>query len=120
IKITGPGHFPNCAMGNSDKVKVGDFVYAIGSPFGFSQTITAGIVSSNRKKINIQGDVFKQMIQTDAAINKGNNGGPLVDVDGKVVGVNMATFTTSSGNTGIGFAVPVNDVRQMLDGVIVR
>jgi serine protease Do len=120
LKLTGGDRFPNCALGNSDKVRVGDFVYAIGSPYGFSQTITGGIVSSNRKKINIQGDIFKHMIQTDAAINKGNNGGPLVNVDGQVVGVNMATFTTSSGSTGIGFAVPINDVRQLLDGVTVR
>ena len=106
------------SLGNSDRVKVGDEVVAIGNPFGFERSITAGIVSALQREIVSPNNFpIDQVIQTDAAINRGNSGGPLLNADGEVIGVNtqIATGDTGSeGNVGIGFAVPVNTVRDVV------
>ncbi len=99
-------------MGNSDKLEVGEWVIAVGNPFGLSHTITAGIVSAKgRNSVGIND--YEDFIQTDAAINPGNSGGPLVNLDGQAVGMNTAIFSKSGGYMGIGFAIPINMVRSI-------
>jgi len=93
-------------LGNSDKLRVGDWVVAIGNPFGLEQTVTAGIVSAKGRVIG--SGPYDDFIQTDAAINPGNSGGPLFNVDGELVGINTAIYSQSGGNNGIGFAIPIN------------
>lgn len=113
IKIDG-GKFPVAALGNSSSLEVGDWVLAIGNPFGLTQTITAGIVSAKgRSDMGILD--YEDFIQTDAAINPGNSGGPLVNIDGQVIGINTAILSRSGGYMGIGFAIPINLVKQILD-----
>ena len=104
------------SLGNSDKVKVGDEVVAIGNPFGFERSITAGIVSALQREIVSPNNFpIDQVIQTDAAINRGNSGGPLLNAGGQVIGVNTQIATAGSeGNVGIGFAVPVNTVKDVV------
>ncbi len=99
-------------FGNSDNLKVGDWVMAIGNPFGFGGTVTAGIVSARGRNI---GGSYDDYIQTDASINRGNSGGPLFDMNGNVVGINTAIFSQSGGSVGIGFAVSSNLARQVTD-----
>ena len=110
LKINNLSNLTSCNLGDSNSIEVGDIVYAVGSPFGFSGTITSGIVGSNRKKIKIEGNLYKSLIQTDAVINEGNNGGPLVDIFGNVIGINSAIYSETSIYSGIGFAIPVNEV----------
>ncbi|MCG6862349.1 MAG: DegQ family serine endoprotease [Chromatiaceae bacterium] len=105
------------AMGDSDGLRVGDFVVAIGSPFGLSHTVTSGIVSAlGRTDLGIEG--FESFIQTDASINPGNSGGPLVDLLGRLVGINTAILAPGGGNVGIGFAIPVAMVRTVADQIL--
>ena len=111
LKINARHELPAAPLGNSDEVKVGQWVMTIGDPFGFDHTVTAGIVSAKGRFIPGNYDEF---IQTDAAINPGNSGGPLINVRGEVVGVNSAIFTRTGSNTGIGFAIPVNLVKEEL------
>lgn len=115
IKIDVPRELPIAKLGNSDGVQVGDWVLAIGSPFGLSATVTAGIVSAKDRSADLisednQSHQFQRFLQTDAAINPGNSGGPLVDMAGQVVGINTAILTgsRSTGNEGVGFALPSN------------
>jgi serine protease Do len=116
IKIDA-ANLPVLQLGDSDALEVGDWVLAVGSPFGLSHSITAGIVSAKgRSSIGIAD--YENFIQTDAAINPGNSGGPLVDVDGRVVGMNTAIFSRSGGYMGIGFAIPVNMVKTIRDQLI--
>ena len=104
-------------LGDSDKLEVGDFVVAIGSPFGLSQTVTSGIVSGlGRSGLGIEG--YEDFIQTDASINPGNSGGALVDLDGKLIGVNTAIVAPSGGNVGIGFAIPINMARVVTEQLV--
>ncbi|MEO6224486.1 MAG: trypsin-like peptidase domain-containing protein [Sphingomicrobium sp.] len=105
---------PSLALADSDKLSVGDYVVAIGNPFGIGQTVTSGIVSATNRTLG-QGD-NRRFIQTDAPINPGNSGGPLIDLSGKVVGINSALFSPDQGkgNVGIGFAIPANVVRQVV------
>lgn len=106
IKIDADHDLPTAKLGNSDSVKVGDWVLAFGSPFGLDASVTAGIVSAkDRANVGLQ---FQRFIQTDAAINPGNSGGPLVNMAGEVIGINTAIYTGSRGNEGIGFAMPSN------------
>lgn len=112
--------FPAAILGHSDLVKVGDIVLAMGSPFGFARTVTMGIVSSNRRQININGIRYPDMIQTDAAINEGNNGGPLVNIKGEVIGINMACFMPDNHFSGIGFAIPISDAIEFIDANTAR
>ena len=111
LKINAKHDLPVAALGDSDEVKVGQWVMTIGDPFGFDHTVTAGIISAKGRFIPGNYDEF---IQTDAAINPGNSGGPLINVRGEVVGVNSAIFTRTGSNTGIGFAIPVNLVKEEL------
>jgi S1-C subfamily serine protease len=108
-------------LGNSDSIHVGDAVIAIGNPFGLDRTATAGIVSALQRQIQApSGFTIDKVIQTDAAINKGNSGGPLLNAGGRVIGVNtqIETGGTSEGNVGIGFAVPVNTVREVASEIM--
>jgi Do/DeqQ family serine protease len=104
-------------IGDSDRLQVGDFVLAVGNPFGLGQTVTSGIVSAlGRTGLGIEG--YEDFIQTDAAINPGNSGGPLVDLQGRIIGINTAIEAPSGGNVGIGFAVPINIARQVMEQLI--
>jgi serine protease Do len=115
IKIEATG-LPALTLADSDKVEVGDVVLAIGNPFGIGQTVTKGIVSAKDRTTSGDGD--EDFIQTDAAINPGNSGGALVDTDGRLVGINSAILTRSGGNQGIGFAVPSNLARWVMDSLV--
>jgi Do/DeqQ family serine protease len=104
-------------LSDSDKLRVGDFVVAIGNPFGLNQTVTSGIVSAlGRSGLNIGG--YENFIQTDAAINRGNSGGALVSLTGELVGINTAIFGPNGGNVGIGFAIPTNMMKSLVDQII--
>ena len=101
-------------LGNSDQLEVGEWVMAVGSPFGLKQTVSAGIVSAVARG-NVGIAEYEDFIQTDAAINPGNSGGPLVDLDGRVVGINTAIASQSGGNNGVGFAIPINMAHVVMD-----
>jgi serine protease Do len=114
VKITGK-NLPWVPLADSKTLRVGDWVVAIGSPYGLPQTVTAGIVSALGRSGVLGGrDGYEDFIQTDAAINKGNSGGPLVNLQGKIVGLNTAIFSSSGGNTGVGFAVPSSIIASVL------
>ena len=115
LRINAQEIFPTVILGNSELLEVGDLVLAVGSPFGFTRTVTMGIVSSNRRALNIDGIRYPDMIQTDATINEGNDGGPLVNIRGEVVGINMAIFKPNNQFTGISFALPINDVMGFIN-----
>lgn len=105
------------AMGDSEPLRVGDFVVAIGNPFGLGQTVTTGIVSAlGRSGLGIEG--YENFIQTDASINPGNSGGALVDLNGRLIGINTAIIAPSGGNVGIGFAIPVNMARASMQQIL--
>jgi serine protease Do len=112
IKIQPDNPLTPISLGDSDKLQVGDWVIAIGNPFGLGNTVTAGIVSAKYRQIG-EGS-YDNFIQTDAPINPGNSGGPLLNIAGEVVGINSAIFTQSGGNVGIGFAVPINMAKDLL------
>lgn len=108
---------PAITFANADSLKVGDWVLAVGNPFGVGQTVTAGIVSAlGRTRLGI--NTFENFIQTDAAINPGNSGGALVDSAGNLVGVNSAIYSRTGGSQGIGFAIPVSIARQVMEQII--
>jgi serine protease Do len=111
LKIEPKHELPVAPLGNSDEVKVGQWVMAIGNPFGFDHSVTVGVVSAKGRFIPGNYDEF---LQTDASINPGNSGGPLISVHGEVVGVNSAIYTRTGSNMGIGFAIPVNIVKEEL------
>ncbi len=104
LKVESKRSLPFVSFGDSDRVRVGDWVLAIGNPFGLGGTVTAGIISARSRHINA--GPFDDFLQTDAAINRGNSGGPMFNVKGRVIGINTAIFSPSGGNVGIGFAVP--------------
>ena len=104
LKVTSPTPLKAAKFGRSDKLRVGDWVLAIGNPFGFGGTVTAGIVSALDRDIN--SGPYDHYIQTDASINRGNSGGPLFNIGGEVVGINTAIMSPTGGSIGIGFAVP--------------
>jgi len=112
IRIEGVPDLVAAPLGNSDQLRVGEWVVSIGNPFGLEHSITAGIVSAKGRYIG-QGS-YDQFIQTDAAINPGNSGGPLINLKGEVVGVNSAIFSRSGGNIGIGFAIPINLAKELI------
>ena len=111
LKVTPKKPLPSAHFGDSDNARIGDWVVAIGDPFGIGSTVTAGIVSARNRNIN-SGD-YDDFIQTDAPINRGNSGGPLFDVDGNVIGINSQIYTPTGGSVGIGFAIPSNLARQV-------
>lgn len=117
IKDKVPENLPSVELGDSDAVQVGDWVLAMGAPFGLAQTVTAGIISATGR-----GDVglvdYGDFLQTDAAINPGNSGGPLVDMDGKVIGMNTAIATSFGQSAGVGFAIPSNLVKTLMPTLI--
>jgi serine protease Do len=112
------GHFEALPLGNSDQSDVGDWVLAIGSPFGLDMTVTAGIISAKGRQIDKTDR--EDFIQTDAAINPGNSGGPLLNLDGEVIGINTAISTRSGGYDGVGFAVPINMAHWVSDQLITK
>jgi len=112
IKINAKGNFALPPMGDSDQLEVGEWVMAIGNPFGLDSTVTAGIVSAKGRHIGA--GPYDNFIQTDASINPGNSGGPLINLRGEVVGINTAIFSRTGGNIGIGFAIPINLVKELL------
>ena len=105
-------------MGDSDALEVGDFVVAIGNPFGFAHTVTSGIVSG-KGRFGLNRESYEDFIQTDAAINPGNSGGALVNLRGQLVGINSTIITGGGpGNIGIGFAIPVNMARAVMEQLV--
>ncbi|GLU25209.1 DegQ family serine endoprotease [Brucella sp. NBRC 12950] len=117
LKIDANDKFPVLSLGDSDGVEVGDLVLAIGNPFGVGQTVTNGIVSAqSRTQVGVSD--FDFFIQTDAAINPGNSGGGLIDMRGRLIGINTAIYSRSGGSVGIGFAIPSNMVRAVVDAAL--
>jgi len=116
VRIEGAGTLPAAKLGDSDELQIGDWVLAVGAPFGLQETVTAGIISAKSRGIGITERA--DFLQTDAAINPGNSGGPLVNLHGEVVGINTAISTSGGGNDGVGFAVPVNQARWVSDQLI--
>ncbi|MFT4798197.1 MAG: serine protease Do [Candidatus Azotimanducaceae bacterium] len=106
---------PSIALGNSEKLKVGEWVIAIGSPFGFELSVTAGIVSAKGRSLPAENGNYVPFIQTDVAINPGNSGGPLLDLEGKVVGINSQIFTRSGGFMGLSFAIPIDVAMEVVE-----
>ncbi len=114
IKINVPDVLPTITLGDSDALEVGEWVIAIGNPFGLEQTVTVGVVSAKgRSRVGI--NEYENFIQTDAAINPGNSGGPLLNIHGEVVGINSALYSRTGGYMGIGFAIPINMVKSIED-----
>ena len=116
VRIKGAGTLPAAKLGNSDDMQVGDWVLALGDPFGLEGTVTAGIVSAKGRGLGIT--ARENFIQTDAAINPGNSGGPLVNLDGEVVGINTAIASQTGGYQGVGFAVPSNLAKWVSEQLI--
>jgi S1-C subfamily serine protease len=115
IQIDPKKKVPFLKLGDSDALQVGQKVLAIGNPFGFSGTLTTGVVSSLGREIRNENSTLEGLVQTDAAINEGNSGGPLLDSQGNVIGINTAILAPSGGNIGIGFAMPINRAKAMLE-----
>jgi serine protease Do len=112
LKVQPRRPLPAARFGDSDRARIGDWVIAIGNPFGLGSSVTAGIVSARNR--NIDAGDYDDFIQTDAPINKGNSGGPLFDMDGSVVGINSAIFSPTGGSVGIAFAIPANMARDVI------
>jgi len=110
LKIEGDS-YPTLPLGDSNKMRVGDYVIAIGEPYGLDHTVTTGVVSAKGRPITIQDRNYKNLIQTDAAINPGNSGGPLINLSGQVIGINTAVNESAQ---GIGFAIPINTAKDVL------
>ena len=123
LKIDAKSSIPFVKFGDSDKIRVGEQVIAIGNAFGFGGTVTSGIISAKGRHLG--GQFYEEFIQTDASINKGNSGGPMFNMDGEVIGVNSAIVSPSGGNVGIGFAIPSSTAKSIItkllkDGKIER
>jgi serine protease Do len=120
LKIDGR-NLPTAPLGDSSGVRKGEWVIAIGNPLGFESTVTVGVVSAERRDpFTVEGKTLRHVIQTDAAINQGNSGGALVNLNGELIGINTAIVSTSStgGSIGIGFAIPINDIRPVVSQLI--
>ncbi|MBF7083896.1 trypsin-like peptidase domain-containing protein [Desulfallas sp. Bu1-1] len=111
IKIDAGNKLPHLVLGDSDKIEVGNWVIAIGNPFGFDHTVTVGVISAKGRPVPVEGRYYKNLLQTDAAINPGNSGGPLLNLKGEVVGINTAVAQAQ----GIGFAIPTSTVKDVQD-----
>jgi len=117
LKIDSDKTFSYAILGDSDLVEVVDFVLAIGSPFGLEHTVTRGIISDNKRDLLIDNSKYKNLIQTDAAINRGNSGGPLINAKGEVIGINTAIYAPTGDFAGLGFAIPINEAKQLLSKI---
>src|SRR5262245_34526919 len=116
LKVDAPAPLPAAAMGDSDRLRVGQWVIAIGNPFGLDRTVTAGIVSATaRNRVGVT--TYENFIQTDASINPGNSGGPLVSLDGRVIGINTAIVAAGQ---GIGFSIPINEAKAVMSQLIAK
>jgi serine protease Do len=113
LKVAAKKPLPALTFGDSDKVRVGDWILAIGNPYGLGGTVTAGIISARSRNINA--GPYDEFLQTDAPINRGNSGGPMFDMDGNVVGINTAIFSPSGGSIGIGFAIPSSLAKNIVE-----
>lgn len=118
IEIKAKEKFPTAKLGDSDKIRIGDWAIAIGSPFGLQQTVTVGVISAKRQSLYVEGKEYREMIQTDASINRGNSGGPLVNIKGEVIGINTAIYAPTGVFAGVGFAIPINNAKEILDELI--
>ena len=118
LQVMGPGPFPAASLADSSLVEVGDWVIAVGNPFGLEHTVTAGIISARRSAIAIDNVIYNGLLQTDAPINRGSSGGPLVNLQGKVVGVNTAIYAPTGVFNGTGFAIPSNRVSSFVARIL--
>jgi len=114
LRIQCPYKLPEATIGDSDLMEIADIVLAIGNPFGLEQSVTHGIVSDNRRDLLIKGVIYQKMIQTDAPINRGSSGGPLVNMNGEVIGINMAIYSSTGVYNGVSFALPINQVKRLM------
>jgi serine protease Do len=114
IKINA-GDLPTVPLGDSSKVRVGDWAIAVGNPFGLEKTLTVGVISATAREVPLSEAGPGDYLQTDASINPGNSGGPLLDIYGRVIGINNAIYSRTGGNVGIGFAIPANTAREIAD-----
>ena len=114
LKVDAGKALPVLALGDSDKIRVGNWVIAIGNPFGLDHTVTVGVISAKGRPVQVENRSYKNLLQTDASINPGNSGGPLLNLAGEVVGINTAVAQAQ----GIGFAIPANTVKEVLDELI--
>jgi Do/DeqQ family serine protease len=117
LKIDGK-ELPTLTLGDSDRVRVGDIVLAIGNPLGVGQTVTSGIISAKGRRTGLSDGSFEDFLQTDAAINQGNSGGALLSTNGELIGINSQILSPSGGNIGIGFAIPANMARTVVEQLI--
>ena len=115
LKIASEEPLPAIEMGNSDDLMIGETVIAIGNPFGFSQTVTTGVISALSRAVQTEDRVYRDFIQTDASINPGNSGGPLLNINGDLIGINTAIYSKAQ---GIGFAIPINRAKRVIDDLI--
>ena len=115
LKIQSEQVLPAIQMGDSDDLMIGESVIAIGNPFGFSHTVTTGVVSAVKRSIKTASRIFHEFIQTDASINPGNSGGPLLNIDAELIGINTAIYAEAQ---GIGFAIPINRARRIVSDLI--
>src|SRR5262249_18885138 len=122
LRLGGVGNLPVAPLGDSDRVRVGQWVLAVGSPFGLNQTVTHGIISARERGQVSLGDTIriKDFLQTDAAINPGSSGGPLFNLDGEVVGINTAIASHSGSNSGVAFSIPINLVKRVVRQLLER
>ena len=116
VHIKNAGDLPAATMGNSDNLEIGDWVIAVGNPFNQELTVSAGIISGKGR--SLRDGKRAEYLQTDAAINPGNSGGPLVDLDGEVIGINTAIASSSGGFQGVGFAIPINQAKWVVDQLV--
>ena len=114
LKINCPYPLKEVCLGDSGMIEIADLVLAIGNPFGLEQSVTHGVISDSQRDLMIKGRIYRDMIQTDAPINKGSSGGALVNMSGEVIGINMAIYSSTGVYNGISFALPINQAKQLL------
>ncbi|MBF0102950.1 MAG: trypsin-like peptidase domain-containing protein [Desulfobacterales bacterium] len=114
LKINISDTMTAATIGDSAQMEVADMVLAIGSPFGLEQTVTHGIISDNKRDLQINGNIYREMMQTDVPINRGSSGGPLINISGEVIGINMAIYSTTGVYNGVSFAMPINQAKLLI------